>query len=40
MNLASALRSLSAATDHVPVEAILWMSETWDRSATAALQVT
>ena len=39
MNLATALRSLSAATDHVPFEAIAWLTQTWDRSSTAALQV-
>ena len=39
MNLATALRSLAAATDHVPFEAIAWLTQTWDRSSTAALQV-
>jgi uncharacterized protein len=39
VNLTIALRALSAATDHVPEEAIGWLCANWDKASVAALQV-
>ena len=39
MNLSTAWRSLGAATDHVPVEAIDWLLANWETASAGALQV-
>jgi uncharacterized protein len=39
VNLNLALRALSAATDHVPEEAIGWLCANWDKASVAALLV-
>jgi uncharacterized protein len=39
MNLASALKELGASGDHVPVEALTWVSHNWAAVAPAARQV-